>query len=53
MADSRATKAGKALSKLGASKGGEARAVKLSPERRREIAQAAVRARWAKKRGGS
>src|SRR5579872_3413323 len=40
--------AGKALSDLGASKGGEARALKLSPERRREIARAAVAARWAK-----
>ena len=36
------------LSKLGAAKGGEARAQKLSPERRREIARAAVEARWAK-----
>jgi hypothetical protein len=40
--------AGKALSSLGASKGGEARARKLSPERRREIALVAVEARWAK-----
>lgn len=40
--------AGKALSNLGASKGGEARAKKLTPERRREIARAAVEARWAK-----
>jgi hypothetical protein len=38
--------AAKALSKLGASKGGEARASKLSAERRREIARAAIRARW-------
>jgi len=32
--------------------GGEARAKALTPERRREIAQAAVRARWEKKRAG-
>ena len=36
------------LSKLGAAKGGEARALKLSPERRSEIARAAVEARWEK-----
>ena len=35
-----------ALAKLGASKGGIARAKKLSPERRREIAQKAVLTRW-------
>ncbi|MGA2876951.1 MAG: P63C domain-containing protein [Nitrososphaerales archaeon] len=40
--------AGQTLSALGAAKGGEARAKKLSPERRREIARAAVEARWAK-----
>jgi hypothetical protein len=39
-----------ALSKLGAKKGGEARAAALSPEQRREIAQRAARARWAKPR---
>jgi hypothetical protein len=37
-----------ALSKLGAKKGGVARAAALSPERRREIAQRAAQARWAK-----
>jgi len=37
-----------ALSKLGAKKGGEARAASLSSEQRREIAQKAARARWAK-----
>jgi hypothetical protein len=37
-----------ALSKLGAKKGGEARAAALSPDKRREIAQRAARARWAK-----
>jgi hypothetical protein len=37
-----------ALSKLGAKKGGEARAAALSPEQRRDIAQRAARARWSK-----
>jgi hypothetical protein len=37
-----------ALSKLGASKGGEARAAKLSAKRRVEIARKAIAARWAK-----
>jgi len=37
-----------ALSKLGARKGGEARAAALAPEQRRDIAQRAARARWAK-----
>jgi len=40
--------AGKTLSSIGASKGGEARAKKLSAERRSEIARAAIEARWAK-----
>jgi hypothetical protein len=35
-----------ALSKLGASKGGTARAAKLSADERREIAQRAAQARW-------
>jgi hypothetical protein len=39
-----------ALGKLGASKGGKARAEKLSPERRKEIARRAAKVRWAKKR---
>lgn len=39
-----------ALGKLGASKGGEARAAKLTPEERSEIARKAANARWAKKR---
>jgi hypothetical protein len=42
------SEAAKKLSKLGASKGGEARANNLSAERRSEIARAAVEARWAK-----
>jgi hypothetical protein len=39
-----------ALGRLGASKGGKARAEKLSPERRKEIASKAAKARWDKKR---
>ena len=35
-----------ALAKLGASRGGFARAAALTPKRRREIARAAARARW-------
>ena len=35
-----------ALSKLGASKGGKARANKLSPEKRKAIAKKAAKARW-------
>lgn len=38
-----------ALSKLGASKGGHARAAALSPAKRKAIARKAVAARWAKK----
>lgn len=38
-----------ALSKLGASKGGKARAAALSPARRAAIARKAIRARWHKK----
>lgn len=37
-----------ALGKLGGKKGGKARAEKLSPERLREIASKAARARWEK-----
>ena len=35
-----------ALGRLGGKKGGPARAAKLTPEERREIAQKAARARW-------
>ena len=35
-----------ALSKLGASKGGKARAAKLSPEKRKAIARKAAKTRW-------
>lgn len=41
----------KALSKIGSSKGGKARASVLTPEQRREIAQKAVKTRWAKVKG--
>ena len=37
-----------ALGKLGASKGGKARAAALSKKRRRQIAQAAASVRWSK-----
>jgi hypothetical protein len=37
-----------ALARLGAKKGGTARAAKLSAERRREIARKAAKARWRK-----
>jgi hypothetical protein len=39
-----------ALGKLGGRKGGKARAEKLTPEQRSEIARKAAKARWAKKR---
>ena len=41
--------AARTLSKLGASKGGTARAKSLSPKRRSQIARQAVLARWRKK----
>jgi hypothetical protein len=37
-----------ALGKLGASKGGQARAAKLSPKKRKAIAKKAAAARWGK-----
>jgi hypothetical protein len=40
-----------ALGKLGGSKGGKARAAKLSPRKRTEIARKAARARWGAKEG--
>jgi len=39
------------LGRLGGKKGGKARAEKLTPEQRKEIAQKAARARWDKKAG--
>jgi hypothetical protein len=38
-----------ALGKLGAAKGGRARASRLAPEQRIEAAKTAIRARWAKR----
>ena len=38
-----------ALGRLGGLKGGKARAEKLSPKKRKEIARKAAKARWAKK----
>jgi hypothetical protein len=40
-----------ALGTLGGLKGGKARAKKLTPERRKEIAQKAASARWGKEKG--
>lgn len=37
-----------ALGRLGGKKGGKARAEKLTPEQRKEIAQKAARSRWKK-----
>ncbi len=37
-----------ALGKLGGKKGGKARAEKLTPEQRKEIARKAAKARWGK-----
>ena len=41
-------KAAQILGRLGGLKGGKARAEKLSPERRQEIARKAIQARWDK-----
>lgn len=48
MTTRRIREAARELSKLGASKGGKARAANLTPERRAEIARGAVQARWAR-----
>ena len=45
----RKNKAAQALGKLGGLKGGKARAKALSPERRKDIASGAAKARWGKK----
>lgn len=39
----------KALDRLGGLKGGRARAAKLTPERRTEVAKKAAQARWGSK----
>jgi hypothetical protein len=41
-----------AFGQLGASKGGKARAAKLSERKRKEIAKKGAAARWGKNRGG-
>lgn len=43
-------KAAQELGRLGGLKGGKARAEKLTPKQRSEIAKKAAQARWAKKR---
>ena len=48
MPEPKKNKAAQMLGRLGGLKGGKARAAKLSPERRREIAQKAIKARWDK-----
>src|SRR5271163_1880235 len=48
MALTETQKAARVLGRIGGLKGGKARAAKLSSERRKEIAQKAVAARWAK-----
>jgi hypothetical protein len=49
-ADSAKNPAAVALGRLGGLKGGKARALKLSKQRRRKIAMDAARARWGKER---
>src|SRR3954463_1314484 len=44
----RVTEHARALGQLGAAKGGKARAERLTPEERSDIARKAVQARWAK-----
>jgi len=46
MSEKEISKAAKTLSKLGASKGGKARAEQMTPEERKDIAQKAAQARW-------
>jgi hypothetical protein len=47
--DSKKNPAAVALGRLGGIKGGKARANKLTPERRKQIAQKAAQSRWGKK----
>ena len=49
MTEKEKSEAARLLGKLGGSKGGKARAEKLSPERRKEIARKAAKARWERK----
>src|SRR5437762_7013646 len=46
MDEKKASEAARALGRLGAAEGGKARAAKLSPEERSEIARQAAAARW-------
>jgi hypothetical protein len=46
MSETEIRKAARTLSALGASKGGLARAEKMTPQQRREVAQKAAEARW-------
>lgn len=46
--EEKVNEAARELSKLGASKGGQARAMALTPEKRQEIARRAVESRWEK-----
>jgi hypothetical protein len=48
--DKKVSEAAKTLSKLGASKGGKARAEALTPEERKAIAQDAIATRWARQK---
>ena len=48
MALTEGQKAARILGRLGGLKGGKARADKLTPERRKEIALKAIAARWSK-----
>ncbi len=50
MTEEEKSEAARLLGRLGGRKGGKARAEKLSPERRKEIARKAAKARWEKKR---
>ena len=46
MSEKEISNAARTLSKLGASKGGKARAEKMTPEERKDVAQKAAEARW-------
>jgi len=50
VADKPKNRHAQALSRLGAAKGGQARAAKLSATKRRQIAKKAAAARWGKRR---
>jgi hypothetical protein len=50
MTEEEKSEAARLLGRLGGKKGGKAHAEKLSPERRKEIARKAAKARWKKKR---